>query len=230
MLLQKLDKRTYEILIVSLFILWCLIPTFTNSAFQSNKLLWFITLYSFAGYVRLYGLNEKLTGKHYVIIWLVFSALRYLSCVALIVIGTKYHIASEHSLYFYKQQSVLTFVSALALFMAFEKTQIGYSKIINTIASATFGVYLIHDNNIIRPLIWQDLFKNSRYQDSAFIIPYSIIVVIAIFVVCSLIDLLRQILIERPFMLLVTRYSERLIKPWKSLYSVVTKLVFGEKE
>lgn len=48
-LLQKLDKKTYKALVVMLLITWCVIPTFTTSDFQSNNLLWFITLYCVAG-------------------------------------------------------------------------------------------------------------------------------------------------------------------------------------
>ena len=55
-----------------------------------------------------------------------------------------------------------------------------------------FGVYLIHDNRIVRPLLWKRIFENARYQNSLKIIPYSIDVAAFVFVVCTLVELLRQ--------------------------------------
>ena len=92
------------------------------------------------------------------------------------ILGTKISIAADNSLFFYGQQSILTFLSALSLFVLFSKWDIGYNKMINTVATATFGVYLIHDSDIIRHLLWHEIFKNAQYQNSIFIIPYSVIV------------------------------------------------------
>ena len=229
MLLQKLDKKTYQSLVVTQLILWCIIPTFTSSNFQSNSLLWFITLYCVAGYVRLFGLNPRFTAKSYIGFWVLFSALRYLSCIILITLGTKIPFAASCSLFFYGQQSILTFLSALSLFLVFEKCNIGYVKWINVVASATFGVYLIHDNDIIRHFLWHDVFKNAQYQDSAFLIPYSIIATAIVYVICTLIDLLRQRLIEKPFMTLVNRYSGEMVRTFEAVINAVKALLFGKE-
>ena len=100
---------------------------------------------------------------------------------------------------------------------------------INIVASATFGVYLIHDNAIIRNLLWLDVFKNAQYQDSMFLIPYSIIVIAIVYVVCTAIDLLRQYIIEKPFILLVNRYSEKMVRPFEKALNIVKRIVFGRE-
>lgn len=230
MLLRKLDKSTYQKLLVMLIIIWCIIPTFTTSAYQSNSLLWFVTLYSVAGYVRLFGLNPKFTAKHYFIFWLLFSVLRYLSCVSLIIIGTKVPFAAENSLRFYGTQSVLTFLSALSLFMCFETINMGNHKWINTIASATFGVYLIHDNDFVRPFLWQTLFKNAQYQDSLLLIPYSIFVVAIVYVSCTLIDLIRKNTAERLWLKAVDRYADAWLRPFEKIVDYFKGIVFGKEE
>ena len=234
MLLRKLDKATFQKLLILLITIWCIIPTFTFSDFQSNPLIWFVTLYCVAAYVKLYGLNQKLTCKHYVILWAIFSLLRYLSSVTLILIGTRIPFAADHTPLFYDRfydrQSILTFLSALFLFMAFQKMDLKYNKYINLIASAAFGVYLISDSNLVRPFLWQTVFKNAKYQNSLILIPYSIGVVILVYIVCTLIDLLRQSLLEKPFMKLVNNYSETLTKPFASIVNTISKLVFGKNE
>jgi len=118
---------------------------------------------------------------------------------------------------------------SLSLFMAFATMKMDYHKWINTIASATFGVYLIHDSDIIRPLLWLDWFKNAQYQDSLMLIPYSIAVVLAVYIACTIIDLLRQKLIEKPWMRLVNKYSERWLKPFNWIVEGCKKLVFGKE-
>jgi hypothetical protein len=90
--------------------------------------------------------------------------------------------------------------------MFFVSLKINYNKCINIVASATFGVYLIHVHSIIRQFLWVDIFQNAQYQDRLILIPYSIAVVVVVFAVCSLIDLFRQQLIERPFMFFVRKF------------------------
>ena len=102
-----------------------------------------------------------------------------------------------------------------------------YHKWVNIVASATFGVYLIHDNGLIRQFLWSDIFKNSQYQESVFLIPYSIIVVAIVYFICTIIDLLRQRFIEKPFMVLVNRCSEQIIQKLKKIVNIVTNFVFG---
>ncbi len=231
LLLRKLDKAMFQLLLAVALILWCIIPTFTTLSYQSNSLLWFITLYSVSGYVRLYGLNPKFKAKHYLAMWFIFSVLRYLSCIALVFLGTKSSFAYSHTLFFYPQQSLLTFLSALALFMAFEKKDIGYRKWINIIASASFGVYLIHENSLIRPLLWEEIFKNASYQNTALLIPYSVAVAVAVYCVCTVIDLIRQQTFEKPFMIVVNRFTDLLLERFKKILRFFGNIVFGiEKE
>ena len=217
--LNKLDRKTYQKLLILLITIWCLIPTFTLSSFQSNNLLWFITLYCVAGYIRLYGLNLKFSTKHYVLLWLGLSILRYSSAVALIILGTKFSVFTENTLLFYETQSVLTFLNALFLFLAFKNINIGSHKWINIIASATFGVYLIHDNSIVRSFLWGTVFKNSDYQDSVLLIPYSIAAALLVFAVCTLIDLLRQVSVEKVFLMIINNKTPNIMKALKKVFN-----------
>ncbi len=231
-LLNGLNKKMYQALLVMLVIIWSLIPTFTATAYQGNNLLWFVCLYSIAGYVRLYGLNAKLSAKHYFLIWLVSSAVTYASRVLLIILGTKSSFLSKCSSYFYdqvyNQEQITVLIASLSLFMLFLGIKLNYNKWINIIASTTFGVYLIHDNNVLRSFLWIDLFENSKYQNSLLLIPYSIIVVLIVFIVCALIDICRQKIFEKPFVALVNKYSDRVEKLFAKIIDFFKKIVFGQ--
>ena len=120
-----------------------------------------------------------------------------------------------------------TFLSALSMFMVFYSIKMGYNKWINVIASATFGVYLIHDNRIVRPFLWQTVFKNASYQDSALIIPYSIAVMLLVYSVCTIIDLIRKATVEKAYVAAVDTYADTWVRPFKAMVGAVKRFVFG---
>jgi surface polysaccharide O-acyltransferase-like enzyme len=131
-----------------------------------------------------------------------------MSSVIFTVLGKTWKIFATHATYFYGQEKITTLLIALCLFMVFATLKMNYSKWINHVASATFGVYLLHDNKFARLLLWIELFNNSQYQESMLLIPYSIIAVTMVYIVCTLIDLLRQQVVEKPLMVMVNRYSD----------------------
>lgn len=134
---------------------------------------------------------------------------------------------AAHATYFYGMEKISVLLISLTLFMAFATLKIGYYKWVNTLASATFGVYLIHDSNIVRPFLWIDVFRNFQYQNSLLLIPYSILVVLFVYAVCTVIDLMRQRFLEKPFMRLVDRYADNVLKPFAKICGFFRNIVFG---
>ena len=228
-LLLSLDKRQYQTFIVFLFIIWSIIPTLTTSAFQSNALIEFLMYYSIAGYIKIYGLNPSLKSRHWFILWLSFSLLAYISCAVFIILGTRYEVFATYSLHFFDRQSVLTIFMAICFFMAFATWKIKYNRLINTISSATFGVYLLHDSIVLRPYLWKEVFKNASYQNTPLLIPYSIIVVLVVYIACTIIDLGRKHLLEKPYLKLVNAYSDQWLLPFEKVIDRVKSIVFGRK-
>lgn len=227
-LLFSLDQSLYQKLLLILVVCWSVIPTFTTSLYQSNSLLWFITLYAIAGYIRLYGLNSKFSTKHYAVFLLISSFLTYATSIIFTILGARWPFFASCVTYFYGQEKITVMLVSISCFMVFATLKMNYHKWINVIASTTFGIYLIHDDPMIRQRLWIYLFKNADYQDSILLIPYSIISVALVFIVCSLIDLLRQFVIERPYMKLVKHISAKNISPCKKLFSRIKNCVFGE--
>lgn len=190
---MKLERWLFLMpMLCLLLVMWCLIPTITQKSFQGNYFLWFVTLYCVAGYIRIYGFFADFSVKRWTLIFVLSSVLKYSTAVIYILLGTKIPYFYDNSLYFYGRESLFTLACALSFFMIFEKLNMKYHKWINVIARATFGVYLIHDNRIVRPLLWNRIFENARYQNSLKIIPYSIAVAAFVFVVCTIVELLRQ--------------------------------------
>ena len=70
------------------------------------------------------------------------------------------------------------------------------SKLINKISALTIGVYLIHDNNFVRALIYDALKINNGPIYSYKFIIYVIIISIVIYICCLIIEWLRQLLFK----------------------------------
>ena len=106
----------------------------------------------------------------------------------------------------------------------------GTRKGINVVASATFGVYLIHDSSIVRPFLWNTVFKTETYQDSAFLILYSIGVCLLVYAACTVIDLLRQNTIEKVYLHVVNKMAPVIFSPFAALIGFGKRIVFGKKD
>lgn len=84
-------------------------------------------------------------------------------------------------------------VACISLFEFFRRINIGHNKIINAISSTTFGVYLLHDSEVGRDLLWHKIFRVAEVQYPSPYYPLLLAVTcVAVFAGCSLIDFARQ--------------------------------------
>lgn len=226
-LLHGLSKTEYQYLILMMVLCWSIIPTATTQLFESNSLLWFVTLYGIAGYVNLYGGNQKLQSKHYFSLYFMVLIITYTVSTTFLFLGTKKEEWSTHAIDFFEIERLPILLMAITLFMGFVTLKMNYHKWINMIASATFGVYLIHDSSYIRYYLWTNIFKINQYQDSTFLILYSILVVFILYVSCTMIDLIRKKLLEKPYMLFVNHYTYYFLKSFKIICEMFRKWIFG---
>lgn len=94
---------------------------------------------------------------------------------------------------------ILAVVLGVSLFMWFKDMKVKQSKLINRIAQSCFGVLLIHANSdTMRQWLWKDVLNvTGQYNDDYFILK-SLVSVLGIYIVCTLIDQMRIIWVERP--------------------------------
>ena len=71
------------------------------------------------------------------------------------------------------------------------------SKKINAIASNTLGVYLIHSHQIIENLVLPKIFPVYKETNSLRLLVYSIGSVAIVYIVCTIIDMIRQRTVEK---------------------------------
>lgn len=207
-LLRSFDKVDYLKFLLLLGLCWSIIPTITGSSFQSNNLLWFIFLYSLAGYIRIFGLNTKCSGLKYILLAVIVTTATFLSAVVFDFLGTKNDFFALHATYFYGMQKLPVLVISLLMFIGFSKINITNNNLINVISSSTFGVYLIHECDYVRTFLWKTKFNVAAYVDSSNLIIYTLCVIVAVFIGCTIIELARLYLLEKRYMPVLDKFSE----------------------
>lgn len=125
---------------------------------SGTSVVWFICLYIFAAYLRLYYIPPKRISVKAVIVYLVSMAMlpisRYLIS-ALSVMTTDNLL--QYSKWFYKYNSIFVTISSLSVFVIFLNINIKntrFKRIIGILSPLTFGVYLIHNNPSVRDYMW----------------------------------------------------------------------------
>ncbi len=103
---------------------------------------------------------------------------------------------------------------AISLFLYFLARLYFFNAHINRLAGTVLGIYLIHDNNLMRKIIWDYIFPNLDYIQSSWYVLFYVIKVFAVFAICSMIELLRKRYVERPL-------SAGIDRCWPSLQQAV---------
>ena len=209
LLIPFLNKMIHTLTEKEHFLLmaWCLgvyviLPSFAKANVVLNYVTWFSVLYVIAAYIRLYPKNwfdsEKITGlmagTSLLLSWTSVIVLAILSRMDGKEVGICYFFVADSN-------KVLALATGIGAFLFFKNLKIGYSKIINTIATSTFGVLLIHANSdTMRRWLWKDICNNVGVYQEGNIILHGIISVAIIYMACTVIDIIRIHLIERPLL------------------------------
>lgn len=156
--------------------------------------LWFCVLYTVAAYIRYYVPVEKEHKKHlffvYGIAAFLIAAERFLAYAVTPVLFGRVVLSSL----FYSYNSILTVTASVALFLAMRTVEIknpAIKKAISFFAPISFGVYLIHDHHLIRPVLWEWLVP-SAYAESPWMLPYAFVCILGIFLACALVEWCRK--------------------------------------
>ena len=204
-LIKNMNKRQHLLLLaLSLFIytFWAQIPYFYV---RMNYVIWFDILYLISSYIRIYGDLEHISYKQWGLLTLCSIIISVLSVLLFLYTGR------ESMVYFFVSDSnaVLAVIVSVCAFMFFKNLPLRYNKWINRIGASTFGVLLIHANDIVmQQWLWKDTLDNvGHYADNIYL--HSIVSVLSIFIICTIIDQLRMKFIEYPLFKLLDSYMAK---------------------
>lgn len=182
LIIKNINKNFYKIGLFFLLVLIVLFPYFNKLILKQfiefpniNMLVWFVVLYFVAGYIRLYKIKVNK------LILVIFLALFVLFQV---IYAIKFDNRESYYNYAFGNISI-----SITLFLIFKDFKFR-SKIINIIASTTFGIFLIHENPAIRNWWWSKLFGwlGSSYQ---MFVGICLLMMLITFIICMVIDLIR---------------------------------------
>jgi len=186
-LLNNLSREEYKKMLLMLGLYWSLLPMLIIWSFAGSGLIYFIYIYSIGGYFNLHA--KDFGNKKFILYGFLFIMLNLSMIIILDLLGLNATRIEERIM---GMMSPVTLLGAMCMFIGFKKIPLKNNKLINLIASATLGVYLLHENILMRPFLWLKVFKNFSFQDSPYLIPYSIGVVILVFAACTLIEITRS--------------------------------------
>lgn len=208
--LAQLDRRGCRALLALLTVCWSVIPTVSLQRVQSSKLLWFVYLYTLAAYIRRWARPPR--GRPGVYLWpaAAVMALACLSVAAVEARGLSDPDVLGYTNFLYDMQRLPMLLAALLLFLGFREVDLGRSRGVNLVSSATFGVYLIHEQDLMRQFLWHTLLPRGQFGDSPLLIPYTFLIALLVFAVCALLELARRYVLEARYLPLLDRLEERL--------------------
>lgn len=193
-LVQNMTKRQHELLLVLLLTMFTALGSIPTFKVTINYVTWFGIIYFIGSYIRLYP-NKWTESKR---LWEWMTLLTFVvGCLSILilqrVIGGGYFFVTDCNKLF----AVLVAVTS---FLWFKNMNIKYSKVINAFGAGTFGVLLIHANSdAMRTWLWKDALDVVGHYSLPFgqLVLFSVGTVLAIFVICNLIDQLRIATLEK---------------------------------
>lgn len=200
-LVQNLNKRQHQLLLLLALGCYTILGSLPTFDVTFNYITWFGIIFFIASYIRLYPspVFERKT------MWGLLTITTFVLAIASILgirllfgskMGLGYNLVSDSNKFF-------AVAIAVCSFLWFKNLNIKHSKVINAFGAGTFGVLLIHANSdAMRTWLWEDVVDVAGHYHA---LPtweltlFSVGVVLAVFVICNLIDQLRIATVEKWF-------------------------------
>lgn len=201
-LIKNMGKRQHQLLMLLLLVSYTLLGSIPSFNVTFNYVTWFGIIYLISSYIRLYP--NRITERRGYWGWITLACVMLTAGSILVkqFILTPGSTIVEIHYFVYDCNKIFAVLIAVCSFLWFKNISMPYSKVINTIGATTFGVFLIHANsNAMRIWLWKDTVDVVGHYALPIVqlVLYSIVVVLAIFSLCSLIDYCRAQILEKQF-------------------------------
>lgn len=196
-LVQNMTKKQHQMLIILLLVMFSILGSIPRFDVTMNYVTWFGVIYLIASYIRFYP--NKITENKRICGLLTIASI-LLACAT--TIGMQYFRNKGAHFFVSDSNKIFAVLVAVSSFLYFKNLDIRYSRIINILGGASFGVLLIHANSdAMRQWLWRDTIDCVGHYSLPLwqLIIFSIVVVSAIYLICALIDYIRLKSIEEPF-------------------------------
>lgn len=200
-------SRKQHILLIGLtllvFSIYPFVPKIIN--IDNNPICWFSTLYFIASYIRKYpeSIFNVSSAWFWRLITIGLTLIAMLSVVTILYINSQFNTSLFQYIMVTDSDSPLALIISVASFLWFKNIKMRYSKIINILGGASFGILLIHSGSrAMMNWLWKDAIDCVGHYSLPLwqLMLYSTCCILVIYVVCSAIDYTRLKLLEEPFL------------------------------
>ncbi len=212
-LIGVLDRDGFLRLLAALLAVNSFIPTFLASSTAFTEVGWYCTLYFLAAYLRIYEPGWSRNRLCVSCLFVGSVVLSIASVCVLMYLGQRMDLDSWIAYYLvFDSGKLLAFVCGVSCFLWFQGLEIPRSRVINAIASTTFGVLLIHaaHSEVMRTWLWKDAVDVSGHyltMPLPSLVAWSVAVTAIVFLACSCLDMLRKRLFEPLYMKLLDMWA-----------------------
>lgn len=200
LMLNQRQHLSLIIVSVLVFSLWSDIIPFSAPMGLSGRgtdVVWFIVLYLIGAYIRRYvGVVDKKKSLGGALLCCSLLVITWLAIIGILSVRDmgldRDHYVFASNFYF-KYNSLLSLGGSVCLFLFFRNMTVnGFwgTRVIKFIAPLTLGIYLIHDNPLVREYVWSGLIK---IEELTPVLPlYVMIYVLFVFIAGIFIDVIRK--------------------------------------
>lgn len=200
--LKSLTKKEFSYFLLVMIFYFSILSTLHINMQTWNYFIWGLVVYSIGAYMRLFDIKARqlpwgwLSMASLLFVW---GGILFVDFWPVSLMGGE-RLFNKWTFFFTDANKLPVLVMAVALFMLILRRPMPYNKYINRVAASCLGVLMIHANSF--PMIhwlWRELLGNVNYYSSSLLWLHMFGSVIAIYIVCTLIDMIRIKYIETPF-------------------------------
>lgn len=193
-LINALDRRSHLLLMVALLFVFSFLPTVPQVHVGQNYVCWFAIVYIVGAYIRKYPLRLFENRIYVSLLALTAFIAGNLSVILTVnVLSRITNIHFEWNHWLDDSEKITSLAAGVALFLFFRSLRLPYMRIINAVASTTFGVLLIHANcAAMRHWLWFDVLRNVESYREGDGVARAFFVVICVYALCVTCEFFRQ--------------------------------------
>lgn len=202
--LCKISEDEHRTLIITTLFVMCGLGFFTyilnNDVLRINRgysPIWLASLYIVGAYIKLYDFNFKHKSKlFYFLIYLLSSLVALLARIVILKFSILNMYFSDKVLLEYMSFPIV--INSIVLFLLFLKIKFNdyLKKILSFFSGLSFSVYLIHEHSLMRTYFLNNLYIHFAYMPAYQMIFMVLFTAFVIYVVCTLIDIVRYYLFK----------------------------------
>ncbi|WP_025725313.1 hypothetical protein [Acholeplasma granularum] len=202
--IERLSRYQHKLLIIIALFFSIIIPSIGNfvdplRVLSGDSVVWFAIILVCVKYIEKYDIEFFNKNSKYLLGFILFSVLTYLTKVIIHLLTSYYFGISIGTSIFYGNNKIFIFLASFSLFMYFKNIYIDSKAIIklSNLSTIVLGVYLIQEHFLFRDILWIEIVKPVSYYQEPIIYLHFIFSVLTIFILSCGVYFLVKIISKR---------------------------------